>query len=246
MATVVLRIRLAMSELISGRLRRWVRDQGASPLVTYYDPDRGERVELSGVSLANWVAKTSNLLVDELDVEPGDAVELTVAEGHPGHWVSLVWMLACWEVGATVTVGQGAARVAVLGPEDPVDAVRADTVLICSLHPLGLPLAGPAPAGTLDYALEVRSQPDQHAAVPQSGLTVAWRDHERQLTQADLVAGPGSARRRLVRPTGPWDTTRTALVEPLVGGGSTVVVAGPADAERIAEIAAQERAEVAG
>ena len=230
-----------MSELIAVRLRRWVRDRGASPLLTYYDPARGERVELSGVSVANWVAKTSNLLVDELDVEPGDAVELTLAEGHPGHWVSLVWMLACWEVGATVAVGQGAARVAVLGPDDPADAARADTVLVCSLHPLGLPLPGPAPHGTLDYALEVRSQPDQHAAVPQSGLTLAWRDGDRQLTQADLVDQPGSGVRRLVRPSGPWDTARTALLEPLVGSGSTVVVAGSADEGRLAEIAAQER-----
>ena len=235
-----------MSELIGARLRHWVRDQGASPLVTYYDPARGERVELSGVSAANWVDKTSNLLVDELDVGPGDAVELTLAKVHPGHWVNLVWTLACWQVGAVVGPEQAGAMVAVLGPDDPVEAARADTVLVCSLHPLGLPLPGPPPAGALDYALEVRSQPDQHAAVPQSGLILAWRDHERQLTQADLVAGTGSARRRLVRPTGPWDTARTALVEPLVGGGSTVVVAGPADAERLTGIAAQERAEVVG
>jgi uncharacterized protein (TIGR03089 family) len=240
-AGIVLRMRLAMSELISGRLRRWVRDQGASPLVTYYDPARGERVELSGVSFANWVDKTSNLLVDELDIESGDAVELTLAPAHPGHWVSLVWILACWQVGAVVTVDRTGARVAVLGPDDPAEAARADTALVCSLHPLGLPLPGPPPAGVLDYALEVRSQPDQHAAVPQSGLTVAWRDHDRQLTQSDLVVGPGSGLRRLVRPTSPWDTARTALVEPLVGGGSTVVVAGPVDPERLTGIAAQER-----
>jgi uncharacterized protein (TIGR03089 family) len=234
-----------MSELIGGRLRRWVRDQGATPLVTYYDLARGERVELSGVSMANWVAKTSNLLIDELDVDPGDPVELNLADRHPGHWVSLVWMLACWEVGATVSLGGGPARVAVLGPDDAVEAARADTVLVCSLHPFGLPLSGPLPGGALDYALEVRSQPDQHAAVPQSGLTVAWRDADRQLTQADLVERPGSGGRRLVRPAGPWDTARTTLVEPLVGGGSTVVVAGPADAQRLAEIAAQERVDVA-
>ena len=235
-----------MSELIGGRLRRWVRDQGASPLVTYYDPEHGERVELSGVSVANWVDKTSNLLVDELDVEPGDAVELTLAKAHPGHWVSLVWMLACWQVGAAVNLDQVGARVAVLGPGDPVEAVRADTALVCSLHPLGLPLPGPPPAGALDYALEVRSQPDQHAAVPQSGLILAWRDRDRQLTQADLVERPGSGERRLVRPTDPWDAARLALVEPLIGGGSSVVVAGPADAERLTRIAAQERAEVVG
>src|SRR5215203_6211222 len=116
-----------MTELIAGWLRRWVRNQGASPLLTYYDPKRGERVELSGVSAANWVDKTSNLLVDELDVEPGDAVDLTLAKAHPGHWVGLVWMLACWQVGAVVSLDQGAARVAVLGPDDPVEAVCADT-----------------------------------------------------------------------------------------------------------------------
>jgi len=235
-----------MSELIGARLRRWVRDQGASPLLTYYHPARGERVELSGVSVANWVDKTSNLLVDELDVEPGDAVDLTLAKGHPGHWVSLVWVLACWQVGAVVSLDQGAARVAVLGPDDPGNAARADAVLVCSLHPLGLPLPGPPPAGTLDYALEVRSQPDQHAAVPQSGLTLAWRDRDRQLTQADLVARAGSGERRLLQPTDPWDTARTALVEPLLGGGSAVVVAGPADAGRLAEIAAQERVAAVG
>jgi uncharacterized protein (TIGR03089 family) len=234
-------ITIAMSELISGRLRRWLREQGSSPLLTYYDPARGERVELSGVSVANWVAKTSNLLVDELDVEPGDAVDLALAKTHPGHWVSLVWVLACWEVGAVVTVDQTGATVAVLGPDDPAEAVRAETVLVCSLHPLGLPLPGPPPAGALDYALEVRTQPDEHTALPQSGLTLAWRDRERQLTQADLVASAGSSDRRLVRPADPWATVRTALVEPLLGGGSTVVVAGPVNDGRLAEIAAQER-----
>ena len=235
-----------MTELISGRLRRWVRDQGASPLITYYDPGGGERIELSGVSFANWVDKTSNLLVDELDVQPGDAVDLILAKAHPGHWVTLVWTLACWQVGAMVTVDHPGATVAVLGPGDGVDSARAGTVLVCSLHPLGLPLPVPPPTGTLDYALEVRTQPDQHAAVPQSGLTLAWRDPERQLTQADLVAAGGSSRRRLVRPTDPWATAHMALVEPLLGGGSTVLVAGPVDPGRLAEIAAQERVDAAG
>jgi uncharacterized protein (TIGR03089 family) len=233
-----------MSELIAGRLRRWVRDQGASPLLTYYDPERGERVELSGVSAANWVDKTSNLLVDELDVEPGDAVDLTLAKDHPGHWVNLVWVLACWQVGAVVTVDCPGATVAVLGPDDSAEGARAETVLVCSLHPLGLPLAGGPPKGALDYALEVRTQPDQYAAVPQSGLALAWRDPERQLTQADLVAVGGSGVRRLVQPTDPWTTARTALVEPLVGEGSTVLVAGLVDAGRLAEIAAQERVDL--
>ena len=34
------------------------------PLLTFYDDATGERTELSGATLANWVAKTANLLVD--------------------------------------------------------------------------------------------------------------------------------------------------------------------------------------
>lgn len=235
-----------MSELISGRLRRWVRDRGASPLLTYYDLGAGERTELSGVSLANWVDKTSNLLVDELDVGTGDTVDLALAEAHPGHWVTLVWVLAAWQVGAVVTRGQPSATVAVLGPDQPVDDRRAGTVCVCSLHPLGLPLPSPPPAGALDYALEVRSQPDQHAPVPQSGLAPAWWDAERRLSQADLVDRAGTGIRRLVQPAEPWSTVATALLDPLLGGGSTVIVAGAADPDRLAGIAAQERVEDGG
>ena len=42
------------------------------PLLTWYDDATGERTELSGATLANWVAKTANLLVDGLGLGPGD------------------------------------------------------------------------------------------------------------------------------------------------------------------------------
>ena len=32
------------------------------PLVTFYDDATGERTELSGITVGNWVAKTGNLL----------------------------------------------------------------------------------------------------------------------------------------------------------------------------------------
>ena len=234
-----------MSELISGRLRRRVHQRGASPLLTYYDLATGERTELSGISMANWVDKTSNLLADELGVGPGEAVELALAEHSPGHWVTLVWQLACWQVGAAVTLGRrGAATVVVVGPNDPPAAAAGTPVLVCSLHPLGLPLPEPPPAGTLDYALEVRSQPDQHAALPQSGLALAWHDLARQLTQADMLTTVPSDRRRLIRPDDPWTTTRESLIAPLLGGGSSVVVAGPAASEQLARIASQEQADL--
>jgi uncharacterized protein (TIGR03089 family) len=235
-----------MSELISGRLRRWVRERGASPLLTYYDLATGERTELSGVSVANWVDKTSNLLVDELDVEPGDPVELALAQRSPGHWVTLVWQLACWQVGATVTLGRpSAGTVIVVGPgEVTAPLASGRPVVMCSLHPLGLPLAGPPPPGVLDYTLEVRAQPDQHAALPQSGLLAAWHDATRQLSQGDLLTAAPTTRRRLIRPDDPWATTRDAVLAPLLGGGSSVVVAGTAGPEQLARIAEQEQAEL--
>ena len=47
---------------------------GDKPFVTWYDDHRDERVELSYKTFDNWVAKTANLLVDELGAEPGDRV----------------------------------------------------------------------------------------------------------------------------------------------------------------------------
>ena len=97
----------------------------------------------------------------------------------------------------------------------------------------------------LDFNLEVRAQPDQHAAVPQSGLALAWRDGTRQLTQADLASELPTDRRRLVRASDPWTTSSQAVLAPLLGGGSSVVVAGPATPDRLASIAGQEQADLA-
>ncbi len=47
-------------------LTQAVADDPARPLITFYDDSAGERVELSVVTFANWVAKTANLLVDGL------------------------------------------------------------------------------------------------------------------------------------------------------------------------------------
>ncbi|NEC79406.1 TIGR03089 family protein, partial [Streptomyces sp. SID9913] len=93
------------------------------PLVTFYDDATGERVELSVATFANWVAKTANLLQDELSAEPGDRVALLL----PAHWQTAVWLLACASVGVVADVASpdpGAADVVVSGP-DTLDAARA-------------------------------------------------------------------------------------------------------------------------
>lgn len=233
-----------VSDLISARLRRRVRTAGADPLLTCYEPATGARTEISAVTLLNWVDKTSHLL-DELGVGLGDGVQLALAGTAPGHWVTAVWELACWQVGAAVRLDarEGAALV-VTGPDWAPHAGSRVDVVACSLHPLGLPLAGDLPAPVLDYALEVRGQADVYPAVAQDPATPAWSDPERRLSQADLVAGPPlHPARRLVRPTSPWGTAQAALVVPLLGGGSTVVVAGEVDDDQLARIRADERTE---
>ncbi|WP_375432717.1 TIGR03089 family protein [uncultured Friedmanniella sp.] len=233
---------------VSARLRRRAAEAGPDPLLTYYEPAVGTRIELSATTLLNWVDKTSHLL-DELDVTAGDRVALVLAETAPGHWVTVVWELACWQVGAAVIVGpvlvrQGAAtdaRLLVTGPDWVPYADAGPDVVACSLHPLGLPLGGRLASSVLDYALEVRGQADRYAPSAQPAVALAWQDPERRLSQADLVSGSWPTGRQLVRPSTAWPTARAAALGPVLGGGSAVVVAGLVADDQLARIADQER-----
>jgi uncharacterized protein (TIGR03089 family) len=223
-------------QLISQRLRRRTSAAGGDPLITYYDLGTGERTELSAVTVSNWVDKTCYLLADEYGLDIGDLVLLDVARTHPGHWVTACLELACWRLGLTVVVDDGAgsvepdARLVVAGPVyqaciELATQLGAD-LLACSLHPLGLPFAERVPEGVADYALEVRGQPDQFSAVPVPADQPAWRSAEVTLTQLELDATPGSDRRVLLRPSTAWATARAGVVAALVGGGSVVIVVG--------------------
>jgi uncharacterized protein (TIGR03089 family) len=146
--------------VIADALRR----ASASPVLTQYDDATGERVELSGTTLANWIAKTANLLQDEFDVGPGS----TVAVVLPPHWQTAAVLLAVWSCGAavldTAAEDDGALDGAgvVLATRDrlaPLEELGIEELLGLSLHPLGLGMvdyAGPA----RDFALEVRGQGD--------------------------------------------------------------------------------------
>ena len=71
---------------------------GDKPFLTWYDDRRGERVELSFKTFDNWVAKTANLLVDELGAGPGDRVGALLVD----HWQTPIVLAACWRAGAGV------------------------------------------------------------------------------------------------------------------------------------------------
>src|SRR5829696_9405469 len=70
----------------------------ARPLLTHYDDATDERVELSATTLANWVAKTANLLQEEFDIGAGS----TVAVSLPVHWQTAAVLLGAWSCGAAV------------------------------------------------------------------------------------------------------------------------------------------------
>ncbi len=74
------------------------RDPGR-PRLTWYGPG-GERVELSGKWLDNWVAKTAGLLDEDYDVE----AEVRVVVAPPLHWRTVVWSLATWLTGACLVI----------------------------------------------------------------------------------------------------------------------------------------------
>ncbi|MFB8248756.1 TIGR03089 family protein [Streptomyces sp. NPDC055952] len=203
------------------------------PLVTFYDDATGERVELSVATFANWVAKTSNLLQDELSVEPGDRVALLL----PAHWQTAVWLLACASVGAVADMAGDvrAADVVVSGPE-ALEAARgcSGARIAMALRPLGGRFPQ-VPEGFADYAVEVPGQGDRfvpYAPVDPDGpaLIVAGREFsgaevvERARAEATGLGltGPGS---RILSGLGfdTWEGLHAGLYGPLATGGSVVL-----------------------
>ena len=130
--------------------------QSTSPRLTWYGPD-AERVELSGRVLDNWVAKTSNLLQDELDAEPGTRLRLDL----PAHWKSVVLALAAWQLGMEVVLD--AADAELIATADPGPAAAGggfETVMAVALPALAMRWPGSLPSGVVDYAAEIRSHGD--------------------------------------------------------------------------------------
>lgn len=186
------------------------------PRLTWYGAD-GERVELSARVLDNWVAKTANLLVEELDAGPGTRVRLDL----PPHWRTAVWLLAAWAVGADV-VDEPAVDV-VVATDAATDAGDARLVLV-ALPALarGVPHL---PNGALDYNAEVSGFGD-----------VLLADEPAVLP----AVGPAPARARVLVTSSAWSTP--AWLAPLLADGSVVLVDERLDEQRVARITEDERA----
>ncbi len=215
-------------------LGRILRHEPGRPLVTFYDDATGERVELSGTTYANWVAKTSSLLVEELDIERGSRVLVDL----PVHWLVPVFLGAIWNVGAEVVPpGTDDADLVITGP-DTLGEYAADgaEVLASALKPLGVRFTEALPAGVHDFGVEVWSQPD--AFVPWDPAQAADVVHDGLPFSALPLTGEWNGQRLLTT-----DNPLSApglLLQPLVSGGSVVLWRHP-DLQRLDSLRTAER-----
>jgi uncharacterized protein (TIGR03089 family) len=243
---------------------------GDKPFLTWYDDAHDQRVELSYKTFDNWIAKTANLLVEELGAGPGDRVAAVLAD----HWQTVVVLAACWRAGAGVVAvdpdAGGAALAAALGAGGVVAAfVREERVAEAAGVLAAAPARPPLVALTADLA--GRSEHDLGAAlnftrvVPSMGdLFTAAADPEGEAlrwvpageaaTMGELL---GEAA-RLAGGTGLHDRDRllsslplltpagaaTGLLAPL-GSGAGVVLASAFEPARFWRRVADERVTVA-
>jgi uncharacterized protein (TIGR03089 family) len=217
----------APADLLEVALRR----DPAGPLLTFYDDATGERTELSATTLANWVAKTANLLRDDVGVVPGDRVAVLL----PAHWQTAAVLLGAWSAGAVVTTHPDGAPAAF--GADAKGAEGAGEVFALSLAPLGRGFAEGPPPGARDYSAEVRAMGDSWSgpAVPDAAPALDTQDGV--VAAGDLVeiavrraAELGLATGDRLLSTAPWEGPTDwvdGLLVPLAAGASLVLCANP-------------------
>lgn len=209
------------------------------PLLTWYDDTTGDRTELSGATLDNWVAKTANLLIDSAGLAPGDRAGVLL----PPHWQTAAVLLGCWSAGLSVGWAE---------PE-PVDVlfVAADRISDAAAWPAGeryalalAPMAAPmreVPPGFGDYVVEVRGHGD-HFPGPAGVSSPDDELGDRARRRATDLGLTGGSRVLIdaARHPDPVDW----LLAPLLVGASVVLCAG-LDPDRLTDRLAAERVQVA-
>lgn len=211
----------------------------ASPRLTVYDETAGTRMEFSGVTLDNWANKISNMLVEEFELDDPTAAPRIIVD-LPVSWQAAVLPIGIYNAGLTFTVGaergtdiseQQSTLHLVFTTVDRVDTWPKSTdVVAVSDDPFGRGVTetgGTLPPGIVDFGPTVRFYGDQYFGV--SPDLAQWRTAD---SDAERVLVPA------------W-SSRTefdeSVMAPLAAGGSVVVVAGMASAERIAQIAEAEK-----
>ncbi|MBV8863559.1 MAG: TIGR03089 family protein [Mycobacterium sp.] len=217
-----------LTTLSAAVLDPMLRDDPVGPRITYYDDATGERIELSAVTLANWAAKTGNLLRDELGAGPASRVAVLL----PAHWQTAAVLFGVWWIGAEVLLAAADADIALCTVErlDEADSTGAAEVAALSLDPFGHP-ASDLPVGVTDYATAVRVHGDQIVAERHPGPALAGQSVEQVLAAChNSAATRGLTAGDRVLSTAFWarpDDLIGGLLAVLAVGASLVQVANP-------------------
>lgn len=204
----------------------------AGPRITYYDDATGERIELSTATLANWAAKTANLLRDEMGATPGSRVAVLL----PAHWQTAAVLFGVWWIGCEVVLAGAEnpeADIALCTADrlDEADAaVGMGEIAVLSLDPFGKPVPD-LPVGVTDYATSVRVHGDQIVPERVPGPALGGRSADDVLAAARAsAAAQGLTAEDRIMSTAAWETADD-IVERLLAvyvvGASLVQVANP-------------------
>ena len=221
--------------LLDAALRR----DPARPLLTFYDDATGERTELSVATFANWVAKTANLLRDDLGLEPGATawrIDL------PVHWQAAVWLQAL--LGARPARRDRRRRAppacdVAVAPYDAATVPRCrsdgERAWSLGLGPMGLPAPGRGrrrPATTVDYDREVHGHGDRFVAAGRPDPAAPAPDRGRRRARGGRPGGrrarrsaalPAGARLLVAEPFATLTAVLAGLLVPLATGVTAVL-----------------------
>lgn len=223
----------------------------STPRLTWYGDD-GERVDLSGRVLMNWVVKAANLLALEADADDGSLVHVDL----PAHWRALVWTLGTWAVGAHLadsaeqadvivtnhperwttgdargpatageTAGTAGSETAGTAGETAAGHAGDAVIIAVPLPALARSWPGALPEGVLDGAAELMGQPDApaFAAPPTARHQASGQPRRVLVTATDAQTLPGQV----------W---------PIWADGGSVVLLTPRPQPDLDAIATQEHA----
>ena len=218
----------------------------SAPRLSVYNEADGTRMDFSAQTLENWTSKIANMLLEELDLEPGTDSRILI--DLPVSWQAAVIALGALAAGIPFDMTDGAAAaeptpddiaVVFTSPEAYLEANAGsastplvDTVLVTQ-DPFGrgvVESGGELPLGTIDFGPTVRFYGDHFY-----GSTTPLPKLFPTDLGAERVLSPG------------WSDTASfqrAVLEPLAAGGSAVIVAGLCSADRLEEIAANEKVTV--
>jgi uncharacterized protein (TIGR03089 family) len=231
-----------LSTLSAAILDPMLRADPVGPRITYYDDAigaAGERIELSAVTLANWAAKTANLLRDELGAGPASRIAILL----PAHWQTAAVLFGVWWIGAEAVLADPSASGADIAlctaerldeADSAVSGGSGGEVAVLSLDPFGRPFnqGGPdLPIGVTDYATAVRVHGDQIVPERRPGPALAGRSVEEVLANCEKSAAARSLTSSdRVLSSASWDTPAdlvNGLLAIMAAGGSLVQVANP-------------------